>query len=96
MATEKPKAKKTNLESTRKTSKKKVAKKATAAKKSSSIRVKSTAKPNSTKRKQQISPEERLEMIRTAAYYLAEKRGYHGNNELADWFEAEKQIGAIR
>jgi hypothetical protein len=95
MATEKPKAKKTNPESTRKTSKKKVAKKATAAKKSSSIRVKrKTTKPNSTK--QQISPEERIEMIRTAAYYLAEKRGYYGNNELADWFEAEKQIDATR
>jgi SOS-response transcriptional repressor LexA len=96
MATEKPKTKKASSSATNKTSKKKVAKKATTIKKSSSIRVKpKTAQSNPTKQKKQIAPEKRIEMIRTAAYYLAEKRGYYGNNELGDWFEAEKQVDSI-
>lgn len=96
MATEKPKTKKANPSATNKTSKKKAAKKATAAKKSNSIKVKPKAtNSNPTKRQNQITPDERVEMIRTAAYFLAEKRGYRGNNELSDWFEAEKQIDSI-
>lgn len=96
MATEKPKTKKSTQEATKKTVKKKVVKKAKVTKKSSPIKVRSkAAKPNSSKSTKQITPEERLEMVRTAAYYLAEKRGYHGNNELGDWFEAERQIDSI-
>jgi Protein of unknown function (DUF2934) len=38
---------------------------------------------------------ERAKMIAEAAYYLAEKRGFKGGNELADWATAEKQVDAI-
>lgn len=31
-------------------------------------------------------------MIREAAYYLAEKRGFAPGHELEDWLEAEKQV----
>jgi hypothetical protein len=42
-----------------------------------------------------ISPAERMKMIAEAAYYLAEKRGFSGGNELADWATAEKQVDAL-
>ena len=38
--------------------------------------------------------EERKRMIETAAYYLAEKRGFSNGDPVKDWLEAEKQIGA--
>ncbi len=41
-----------------------------------------------------ISSEERLEMIRTAAYYLAQKRSHPGSSDLDDWIEAEQEIDA--
>jgi hypothetical protein len=78
-------------------SKKKVAKKAKVTKKSTPIKTKAKAvRSNAAKKpKKQITPDERLEMIRTAAYYLAEKRGYQGSDELADWFMAEKEVDAL-
>ncbi len=39
-----------------------------------------------------MSHEQRLEMIRTAAYYLAEKRRFSPGSEAEDWREAEKEI----
>jgi hypothetical protein len=42
-----------------------------------------------------LSPAERMKMIAEAAYYLAEKRGFSGGNELTDWVAAEKQVDAI-
>jgi len=50
-----------------------------------------TMKPQATK----ISHEERLEMIRTAAYYLAQKRSYQAKSELDDLISAEKGIEGI-
>jgi hypothetical protein len=41
------------------------------------------------------SPAERTKMIAEAAYYLAQKRGFGGGNELADWATAEKQVDAL-
>lgn len=41
------------------------------------------------------SPAERTKMIAEAAYYLAQKRGFSGGNELADWTAAEKQVDAL-
>ncbi len=53
----------------------------------------SKAKKSARKEKPaEISHEERLEMIRTAAYYLAEKRRFHSGLEMEDWLEAEKEI----
>ena len=34
----------------------------------------------------------REEMIRTAAYLLAERRGFRPGRELDDWLEAERQV----
>lgn len=31
-------------------------------------------------------------MIEEAAYYLAEKRGFHPGYEMQDWLQAEKQV----
>jgi len=32
------------------------------------------------------------EMIRMAAYYRAERRGFAAGNDLQDWFEAEHEV----
>ncbi len=42
-----------------------------------------------------LSPAERMKMIAEAAYYLAQKRGFTGGNELTDWVAAEKQVDAL-
>ncbi len=39
--------------------------------------------------------EDRQQMIATAAYYRAEKRGFNGGDEIQDWLEAEAQIDGI-
>jgi hypothetical protein len=41
---------------------------------------------------QKVSRAQRLEMIRTAAYHLAEKRGFKPGAEMADWLEAERDL----
>lgn len=38
--------------------------------------------------------EERHDMISTAAYFRAEKRGFEGGDEMQDWLEAEAEIDA--
>ena len=35
---------------------------------------------------------DRHEMIATAAYYRAERRGFNNSDEIQDWLEAEAQI----
>jgi aspartate oxidase len=35
---------------------------------------------------------QREQMIADAAYFRAERRGFHPMNDLADWFEAEAEI----
>ncbi len=56
---------------------------------------KDKGKAAKTSKRKKVSAEERIDMIRTAAYYLAEKRGHHGNYELDDWIAAEKEISKI-
>lgn len=41
------------------------------------------------------SEEGRQEMISTAAYYRAERRGFRGGNEMQDWLDAEAEIDAM-
>jgi hypothetical protein len=41
-----------------------------------------------------ITPEERLRLIREAAYYLAEQRGFASGDPQADWVAAEAKIDA--
>ena len=40
------------------------------------------------------SPEHRYHMIATAAYFLAQGRGFAGGYEMQDWITAEHQIDA--
>ena len=51
------------------------------------------AKPAVTK--PALSPAERMKMIAEAAYYLAQKRGFSGGNEVSDWVAAEKQVDTL-
>jgi hypothetical protein len=39
-----------------------------------------------------IPPDQRQHMIEEAAYYRAERRGFHGGDPLQDWLEAEAEI----
>ena len=41
-----------------------------------------------------VDPEFRQEMIATAAYFIAEQRGFAPGHELADWRAAEEAINA--
>lgn len=54
----------------------------------------STRKTSAKKNEVTISPEHRYHMIATAAYYLAERRGFAGGYEMQDWITAEAQIDA--
>lgn len=42
-----------------------------------------------------VSSAELHTMIQTAAYFLAEKRGFNGDCSLHDWVEAEQMIHRI-
>jgi hypothetical protein len=48
--------------------------------------------PAGAKTSPEVSREERLNMIRTAAYHLAEKRGFQPGAEMDDWLEAERDL----
>jgi hypothetical protein len=39
-----------------------------------------------------VTPEQRRFYVEVAAYYIAERRGFHGGSQLADWAQAEKEI----
>lgn len=41
------------------------------------------------------SEEDRQDMISTAAYYRAERRGFSGGGEVQDWLDAEAEIDAM-
>jgi hypothetical protein len=38
---------------------------------------------------------DRQEMIATAAYYRAERRGFNSGDEIQDWLEAEAEIDGL-
>jgi len=43
-----------------------------------------------------IAPEEeRRRMIEAAAYRIAEQRGFHGDQALKDWLQAEAEVDAM-
>lgn len=42
-----------------------------------------------------VSPELRQHMIRDAAYYRAERRGFREGDPLRDWLEAEVEIDRL-
>lgn len=41
------------------------------------------------------SPEQRRYYVEVAAYYIAERRGFHGGSELNDWVQAEREIDRL-
>lgn len=41
------------------------------------------------------SPDQRIEMIQVAAYYLAERRAFDGSGSIDDWLEAEVEIDRL-
>jgi len=43
----------------------------------------------------QIAFEERHHLIEVAAYYIAERRGFHGASSHDDWLQAEREIDAM-
>lgn len=51
-------------------------------------------KPVAKKKEVSVSPEQRYHMISTAAYFLAEHRGFAGDYEMQDWISAEAAIDA--
>jgi len=42
-----------------------------------------------------VTPEQRRYYVEVAAYYIAERRGFHGGNELDDWVQAEQEIDRL-
>lgn len=40
----------------------------------------------------ELSPESRYEMIKAAAYFRAEKRGFQGGDPISDWLLSEQEI----
>lgn len=52
------------------------------------------AKKSPAKKASTVSPEHRYHMIATAAYFLAERRGFAGGYEMQDWIAAEAEIDA--
>ncbi len=42
-----------------------------------------------------VSPDQRRHYIEVAAYYIAERRGFHGGSELDDWVQAEQEIDRL-
>jgi hypothetical protein len=42
-----------------------------------------------------IGPGDRNHMIAVAAFYIAERRGFHGDSSHEDWLQAEREIDAM-
>jgi hypothetical protein len=51
-------------------------------------------KPAAVKKSATVTPEQRYQMIATAAYFLAESRGFAGGYEMQDWISAEAATDA--
>jgi hypothetical protein len=43
----------------------------------------------------QVDPERRRNYVEIAAYYIAERRGFIGGNEIDDWAAAEAEIDRL-
>lgn len=42
-----------------------------------------------------LTPEQRRGYVAVAAYYIAERRGFHGGSEFDDWVQAEAEIDRL-
>jgi hypothetical protein len=54
-----------------------------------------TADKKQSARSVKVSPGQRIEMIATAAYYIAERHGFTPGMSEVDWQAAERQIDAM-
>lgn len=43
----------------------------------------------------ELTPEQRRLYVEVAAYYIAERRGFHGGSEIDDWLQAEAEIDRL-
>lgn len=66
-------------------------KKAATTKKSGSAN-KETIKARKTEIQESVALEQRIEMIRKAAYFKAEQRGFVGGDPEQDWLDAETEV----
>lgn len=51
--------------------------------------------PKQTSRQPAIDPDRRRNYVEVAAYYIAERRGFAGGDEAADWLAAEQEIDRL-
>lgn len=74
----------------------KTTKAATTRKKSAAEGAPKTPKPRTRKKPESpdvsVPAEERMQLIREAAYRRAEQRGFEGGSPEEDWYEAEKEV----
>lgn len=71
-----------------------VSKKTTAKKPSQANKATTKTLTTKSKKSYAISDDERYQMINETAYLNAEKRGFHGENAMDDWLQAEAEVDA--
>ncbi|WP_295389839.1 DUF2934 domain-containing protein [uncultured Thiodictyon sp.] len=81
--------------STAAATKKPVAKKAAPAAPKSNPQRPLGAQPISVQHLANVTPEQRVDMIREAAYFRAEKRGFTDGGDADDWATAEREIDEL-
>jgi len=42
-----------------------------------------------------LTPDQRRYYVEVSAYYIAERRGFHGGSEMDDWVQAEAEIDRL-
>ena len=42
-----------------------------------------------------LTPDQRRYYVEVAAYYIAERRGFHGGSQMDDWVKAESEIDRL-
>ncbi|MEW6513725.1 MAG: DUF2934 domain-containing protein [Pseudomonadota bacterium] len=42
-----------------------------------------------------LTPDQRRYYVEVAAYYIAERRGFHGSSQMDDWVQAEEEIDRL-
>lgn len=58
-------------------------------------KITSSTQSSATSMKTAAAGADRHQMIKVAAYYLAEQRGFNGGDPVADWLAAETRIDAM-
>jgi len=43
----------------------------------------------------ELTPDQRRYYVEVAAYYIAERRGFHGGSQMDDWVQAEAEIDRL-